>query len=159
MMTRRLASVAMAGVLAFVVAALPASAKPNFTGVWKLVADKSDFGPLPVPEKLEQKIEHNDPEVKVVATQSTQSGEMTAELNYNTEGKETTNQFRGQPMKCVAKWDGDALTVDSKIDFQGNEITLNDRWTLSEDGQTLILNRKINSPQGEMEMKIVLAKQ
>lgn len=158
-MTRRLSQILTAGILALAVAALPAAAKPNFTGTWKLVADKSDFGPMPAPEKLEQKIEHNDPEVKVTATQSTQNGEVTAELSYNTEGKETTNQLRGQPMKSTAKWDGEALAVDSKLDFQGNEITLSDKWTLSEDGKTLTMNRKINSPQGELEMKIVLAKQ
>jgi hypothetical protein len=158
-MTRRLSHLLLLGTLAVASAAMPAMAKPNFSGTWKLVADKSDFGPMPAPEKLYQKVEHTDPDLKVTTTQATQQGEMTAELSYNTEGKETTNQFRGQPMKSTAKWDGDSLTIDSKIDFQGNEITLNDKWLLSEDGKTLTVNRKLNTPQGELEMKIVLAKE
>jgi hypothetical protein len=148
----------LCGLVAVALWALPALAKPNFTGSWKLVADKSDFGPMPIPEKYEQVVAHTDPEVKIKVTQVSQQGENTAELNYNTEGKEVANQFRGTPMKSVAKWDGEAMMVDSKIDFQGNEITLNDKWELSGDGKTLVINRKINSPQGELELKLVLAK-
>jgi len=158
-MTRSLSRLLILGTLALAVASLPAMAKPNFTGSWKLVADKSDFGPMPAPEKLEQKIEHTDPDLKVSAVQSTQQGEASAELSYNTEGKESTNQFRGQPMKSVAKWDGESLAIDSKLDFQGNEVTLSDKWTLADEGKTLTIIRKINTPQGELEMKIVLAKQ
>ena len=36
--------------------ACAAQAKPNFTGDWKLNADKSDFGPLPPPEKMNVKV-------------------------------------------------------------------------------------------------------
>ncbi len=148
----------LSGIVAVGFLALPAIAKPNFTGSWKLVADKSDFGPMPIPEKYEQVVNHADPDVKVKVTQVSQQGEATGELNYNTEGKEIANQFRGAAMKSVAKWDGDAMLVDSKLDFQGNEVTLSDKWELSGDGKTLVINRKINSPQGELEMKLVLSK-
>jgi hypothetical protein len=144
---------------AFSTLTLPASAKPNFSGKWKLVADKSDFGPMPPPDKLEQTNEHTDPDLKVTSTQAGQQGEMTAELKYSTDGKPTTNTLRGNEVKSVAKWDGDALSIESKLDFQGNEVTLSDKWSLSEDGKSLTINRKINSPQGEFEVKIVLAKQ
>lgn len=148
----------MSGLLV-ALAASPAQAKPDFTGDWKLVADKSDFGPMPAPEKLEQKVKHTDPELKVTTTQVSQQGEMTAELTYSTDGKETVNKFRDNPMKTTAKWDGDTLTMSSKIDFQGNEITLNDTWVLTEEGKTLTVSRKIATPQGEFETKIVMAKQ
>jgi hypothetical protein len=139
--------------------ATPASAKPNFSGSWKLVADKSDFGPMPVPEKYEQVVDHQDPDVSVKTKQVGQQGEIETDVKYNTEGKETTNTLRGNPLKSVAKWEGDALQVDSKLNFQGNEITLTDKWVLSEDGKVFTIDRKLVTPQGELEMKLVLEKQ
>lgn len=136
-----------------------ATGKPNFTGTWKLVADKSDFGPMPVPEKYEQAVNHADPDLRIKVTQVSGQGEVSQELTYNTEGKETTNSFRGAPMKSTAKWDGDNLTIESKIDFQGNEITIKDKWALDENGKVVVVTRNLNSPQGELEMKIVLEKQ
>lgn len=139
--------------------ALPAHAKPNFSGHWRMVADRSDFGPMPAPEKFEQQIEHRDPQLKLKFTQVGQRGEITSELTYNTEGKETTNEIRGNPVKSTARWDGDALVVESKVDLQGNEVTLSDRWALEQDGRVLVLSRRINGPQGEVEQKIVFEKQ
>lgn len=133
--------------------------KPNLTGTWKFVADKSDFGPMPAPEKLEQTYDHKDPVLKVTTVQTGQQGESKAEFSYSTDGKETTNEFRGTPMKCTAKWNGDKLNIVSKLDFQGNEITMNDTMSVSEDGKTLLVERKLNTPQGDLEMKIVMAKQ
>ncbi|MBI3682056.1 MAG: hypothetical protein HY235_16860 [Acidobacteria bacterium] len=158
-MTRKTFVLCLAAVLAIVLTAAPVEAKPNFSGTWKLLADKSDFGPMPPPDKYEQKVEHSDPDMKVTTTQVGQQGEFTSDVSYNTEGKETTNQLRGNAMKSVARWDGDTLVVDSKLDFQGNEITISDKWSLAEEGKSIIIQRKLNTPQGELEMKVVLAKQ
>lgn len=149
----------LAGAMVVVLASVPAYAKADLSGTWKLVADKSDFGPAPVPDKLEQKMAMDGADLKVTVTQSGQQGDYSADFTYNTEGKETTNEVRGNKMKCTAKWDGDALLVTSKIDWQGNDIVMNDRYTVSGDGKTLTLTRKLDTPQGPMEMKIVLAKQ
>ncbi|MBI3209312.1 MAG: hypothetical protein HYZ37_10495, partial [Candidatus Solibacter usitatus] len=35
-------------------------AKPNFSGEWKLVLSKSDFGPLPAPDRGVRTIQHDD---------------------------------------------------------------------------------------------------
>ena len=59
----------------------------------------------------------------------------------------------------TAKWDGDNLAIDQKGEFQGNEIDIHETWTLSPDGKVLTISRKINSAQGELEMKLVADKQ
>ena len=138
--------------------ALGAQAKPNFSGVWKLVADKSDFGFFPLPEKLEQDIQHQEPELKLKQTQSTQQGEVTVEFLYSTDGKETSNQVRGVPVKTVMNWDEDVLRMEYKLSVQGNDITVTERWVMAEDGKTYSVSRKIVSPQGDVEMKLVLEK-
>lgn len=139
-------------------AVTPAMAKTDFSGTWKIVLDKSDFGPMPPPEKVEQIVEHKENDLKVNMTQVGQQGEIKLELNYSTE-KETTNTFRNAPMKSTAKWDGDKLVVVSKIEFQGNEIVIQDTWSLADEGKTLVMDRKLNTPQGDLEMKQVFSKQ
>ena len=136
-----------------------AQAKPNFSGDWKLNSAKSDFGPMPGPEKMDRKITHEDPSLKFSTTQTGPQGEVTTDMAYTTDGKPSTNKTPRGEVTGAAKWEGDALTISSKREIQGMEITQNERWTLDEDGKTLTINNKINTPQGEFEIKIVMDKQ
>jgi hypothetical protein len=135
-----------------------AQAKPNFSGEWKLNTSRSDFGPMPAPATRTDKITHADPSLKVTTTQSGPSGEATFDLKYTTDGGESTNEFRGNPMKSTTSWDGDTLLINTKGSFAGNEIKLADKWSLSGDGKVLTINRRITSPQGELDQTIVLEK-
>jgi hypothetical protein len=148
-----------AALLAAAFGLLQAQAKPNFTGAWKLNVSKSDFGAMPAPDSRTDKISHEDPELKDSTTQSGQMGEVSAELKYSTDGKETTNMVRGNEVKSTAKWDGDELAIDGKGSFNGADISLKDRWSLSADGKTLTILRHVTSPMGETDQKIVLEKQ
>lgn len=136
-----------------------AQAKPNFSGSWKLNVSKSDFGPLPAPDSRTDQIKQNDPDIADNTTQSGQMGEMSAEIKYSTDGKETTYQIRGVDFKSTAKWDGDELLINTKGSFGGNDITTTDRWSLSADGKTITINRHAVSPMGEADMKVILEKQ
>jgi hypothetical protein len=113
---------------------------------------------MPAPEKVEQVVEQKDNELKVNVSQVSQQGAFQIELNYSTE-KETTNTFRNAPMKSTAKWEGETLVVVSKLELQGNEIVIQDTWSLSDEGKTLTMDRKLNTPQGDIEMKHVFTKQ
>ena len=62
-------------------------------------------------------------------------------------------------MKNTAKWDGDALVVESKGSFGDNPFTMKDKWTLSADGKVLTIQRHFSSGMGEMDQKMVLDKQ
>jgi hypothetical protein len=138
---------------------LPAQAKPNFSGNWKLNPSKSNFGAMPAPDSRTDTITHADPDLTDAYTQKGQNGEVTAELKYSTDGKETVNSIHGNQIKSTAKWEGDELAIDGKASFNGADVTLKDRWSLAEDGKTLIIQRHVNSPMGETDQKIVLEKQ
>ena len=148
-----------AALLAIACGLLQAQAKPNFSGNWKLNTAKSDFGAMPAPDSRTDIITHEDPDLKDSYTQSGQMGELTAEMKYSTDGKETTNSVRGNQIKTTAKWDGDELAIAGKTQFNGANVTMNDRWSLSPDGKTLTIQRHVNSPMGETNQKIVLEKQ
>lgn len=145
--------------LLFGLAALSAYAKPNFTGSWKLNSAKSEFGQFPAPSAMTQTAKHEDPSLKVATKMATDNGDMDFDSTYSTDGKETTNAFGPSSMKSVAKWEGDTLTIQTKGQFGDNEITIQDKWTLSEDGKTLTMQRRFVSSQGEMEQKYVMEKQ
>jgi len=158
-MTRRTFAL-FAGLACAALLTMPAMAagKPDFTGDWKLNVDKSNFGPIPPPTSASVKVDHKDPVIKTTTVQSAMDGDHTDSASYTTDGKESKNDFRGTEAKSTAKWDGDILVIDTKVDFQGTEVLLKATWKLSEDGKTLNQTTKISTPQGDFEMAQVLDK-
>jgi hypothetical protein len=149
----------LAGLL-LVAASASAQTKPNFTGDWKLNTAKSNFGPMPAPSSLTQKITHADPELKVVSAQSGDMGDFNTDFTFTTDGKESQNQMGNDfHMTTVATWEGDVLVMNSTLDFQGNAMTGSDKWTLSPDGKTLTVQRHFGGPMGEGDATIVMDKQ
>jgi len=142
--------------LAFASTAL---AKPNLAGEWKLNLDKSDFGPLPSPKSRTDKIAQDDGAVIVSVSVSNAQGDFTYNLRYATDGSETKNEIFGNPATSTAKWDGEALAVETKGTFQGNDYTAKDRYTVSADGKTLTVERRLASAMGEADQKLIFDKQ
>jgi hypothetical protein len=141
------------------VGALSAQSKPNFSGEWKLAPAKSDFGMMPAPSSGVQKITHNDPQLKVVNTQTGEQGTNTTDSSYTTDGKVCVNQGRMGDTKSTLKWDGNALVIETKADFQGTAVTITNRWILSDDGKVLTVNMHFSTPMGEGDAKMVYDKQ
>jgi len=145
---------------ALILAALPALAKPNFSGDWKLNAAKSTFGEMPAPSSMTMKITHADPKVTAASKSSSERGEFEISATYTTDGAPTTNQgFGGNPTTSTAKWDGDVLSIETKGKFGDNDFTMQDKWSLSEDGKVLSILRTFKSSMGEAQQKLVLEKQ
>ena len=156
-MKKALIATVTAAVLAIGVAS--AQAKPNFSGDWKLNAEKSSFGQMPAPTSLTQKITHDDPSLKVVTAQTGAFGDFTSDFSFTTDGKDCPNQMNDFKMTSKVTWDGDSLVFDSKMDFQGNAMTGTEKWTLSPDGKVLNVTRHFSGPMGEGDATVVLDKQ
>jgi hypothetical protein len=135
------------------------SAKPNFTGEWKMNSAKSSFAPLPSPERMVRNISQHDSHLKIKTTQFGQQREIVTELSYTTDGAVCKNAIRGQEFTGTASWDGDTLVIESKREVQGMEIVQRESWTLSADGQTLTIANHVQTPQGAFDITIVLEKQ
>jgi hypothetical protein len=139
-------------------AAMALQAQPNFTGKWKMNAEKSDHGEFG-PSAMTQDVTQEGSSLKVAATMTTPMGEMTMESNYVIGGDETVNQMGFGEITSTAKWDGDTLVIEGKGSMGGGEMTMVEKWSLSEDGKTLTVDRTSSSDMGEMQQKIVLDKQ
>jgi len=145
---------------ALTLAALPAFAKPNFSGDWKLNAAKSSFGQMPGPNSMTEKITHEEPKLTTAIKMSSDQGDFDMKATYTTDGKECTNEgFGGSPTKSTAKWDGDTLVIESKGQFGDSEFSMSEKWVLSPDGKVLTVTRLFKSAMGEGEQKMVLEKQ
>jgi hypothetical protein len=135
-----------------------AADKPNFSGEWKLNVDKSTFGPMPPPTSQTMKLDHSDPNVTSTTDTDGADGQTSVVVKYKTDGTESSNDIRGSKAKTVGKWEGEALVVTTKLDFQGMDITLNNSMKLATDGKTINATSKIITPQGEFEMTYLFDK-
>jgi hypothetical protein len=151
----------LAGILAILaLAAMPALAKPNFTGDWKLNASKSAFGDIPAPDAMSYKINHDDPKITSVSKQSGQMGEFEMNTTCTTDGKECSNAgFQGAATKSVMTWDGDTLAVETKGQFGDIDFTSKQRWSISDDGKILTVAQTISTSMGEFTQKLIFEKQ
>src|SRR5260370_33777302 len=132
--------------------------KPDFTGDWKMNAEKSDFGQLPRPLAYERRVDHKDPLIRMVARQSTQMGEQTVVASMRTDGVQTTNGTRTGDTRTTGRWQGRDLELTTTKQVDGGEAVTRELWSLSGDGKTLISTTQLKTPRGEFHVKMVLEK-
>jgi len=138
-----------------------AQTRPDFSGDWKLIKEKSDLGPMPPPDSMSQKIEHKDPDIKVTThIVGGPQGDLNYEAKYTTDGKECLNQL-GDQIKAKSKlvWDGATLLVETNLDMGQMQLAVKGKWILSEDGKLLTQTAHAESPQGSLDFRYVFEKQ
>lgn len=133
------------------------AAKPNFSGDWKIVAAKSSFGSMPPPTVYTRKITHAEPAITIVEQQQSAMGEQSTTRKYSTDGKETTFEVAGMPVRSSVTWSGNALVFESTVDSAG--ININDTMSLSPDGKTLTSLVHVATAQGDIDITAVFEKQ
>ncbi len=133
--------------------------KPNFSGQWKMVPSKSDYGSMEAPQSVTRKITHAEPNVTMVAVQKSSRGEATTEFKYATDGKEYVNKTPLGDARSTLQWSGNELVLTTRRQVMGRSITTTDRWSLSADGKTMTVTGKLTGGAGENEYKIVFEKQ
>jgi hypothetical protein len=72
----------------------PVAATPNFSGHWKLNAEKSK---LDEPYQEERTIDHKDPQLTVSSKASVDGEEEESTVKYRTDGQRTRNMIDGDP--------------------------------------------------------------
>jgi type IV secretion system protein VirB10 len=120
----------------------------NFAGVWDLNEKESEIRPMPV-------MIHPVLRIKQEGHTITHDGG----AKYNTDGSETRFQLSpGTTSITRTKWEGRSLMINSLVTGP-RSFSVNDRWTLSKDRNTLRIRRQITSMQGEVESNLVYLRQ
>jgi len=140
-------------------AALMAAGKPDFSGTWQLDAQKSDFGPLPVPSRFERVIEQSGAQVHVTTHQATGAGEQAIETHFRTDGEFVENHYKTGVARVSGRWDGGHLEVETRRELQGKLLTSLEVWTLSSDHRILTVKNHIDTPNGPLDLVLSLRRQ
>ncbi len=115
------------------------NAAPNLAGVWRWDPQKSPPSKDP-PAEFRVRIEQTSSEIAIVFRSKSNNGpEEENSARYKFGADDNKNQIHGAPMVSKCAWEGDALVVHSVATFKSGELRMDDRWTISPDGQTLTL--------------------
>lgn len=137
-----------------------AAQKPDFSGTWKQDNAKSQFAGQPAPIGLTDIVRHKEPDLHLTQTVVGPQGDsITSEHDYSTTGQERTGSSRNYTEKNSVKWEGASLVFTNTRDYNGRQIVIRERWTLSEDGRTIRKERFTPGPKGELKQVFVLDKQ
>jgi hypothetical protein len=135
-------------------------ARPNFSGRWRMVKEKSQFGGFTVPDAVIRVVDHHDPMINLHTIQTTGKNTSMSDVTYFTDNSVTTNTIRGRDAQCRAYWDGSALVVRTKIIMaNGDHEVIEDRWELSPDGKTLTTGSHIVTEATEANLTLVCEKE
>ena len=137
--------------------AFAADSKPNLTGTCKMSLGKSDLGSTGIKSRID-KIEHQEPQLKISTTQDDENAENTVAREYVTDGREMTHTVLGGKRKSSAHWEGDVLVIETKVNVPNGGYTIRDRWVVADDRRTIRIERQFSNNQGRTE-RILLEKQ
>jgi hypothetical protein len=123
---------------------------PNFSGYWKLDAEKSDFGGASVPESAGYVIRHIGAKLAFDYTH----GSKTTRVEITTDGQERmTDSNDDAELWTRAFWEGPVLVFEARQRPRPAHdvpaIKWTSHWKLSPDGQTFTIERQITAPQGQ----------
>lgn len=150
----------------FVLTSSRSIAQTNFSGTWTLNQEKSNLGDLPfriASDKIV--IEQGKNDVTMRRTGQGPMGTVETNEKFTFDGKECENQFFGNNKKTsVATWpDKKVLNIKSKASFvtedgQPMDITIDENYSLSDDGKTLTIAYGSTSSFGDIKQTQVYTK-
>jgi len=130
----------------------------DFSGTWKLVPAKSDFGKTNAPQGQEITVRQSGDLLAVHSALTDHRGETKSSYAIDATGKDVENVIRGNRVLSQAGWIGGVLIVKSQTEVQNVSIRTSDEWQLDAEGKTLTIARVAHSPQGELRQRFVYEK-
>lgn len=113
---------------------------PNLAGVWELNLAKEAPGPQ-LPESMRVRIDREGAGFRITVRARVRGQNDQMSFRY-IPGEETRNEMRGAPMASRAEWQGETLVVRSTATVGARELRTTDRFTVSQDGNTLTFSQR-----------------
>ncbi len=141
---------------AVVAVAVAADDRPNFSGIWKLNVEKSDFGPLPKPDSAGYVLHHAGANLVIDLTQDDKK----AHIEIVTDGIERMTESDTEHETWTrAFWTGPVLVLESRVKarpaHESPNIRWTSRWSLSDDRKMLAVQKHFWTPDGEFDQKLI----
>jgi hypothetical protein len=130
--------------------------KTNYSGEWRMVKDKSDFGKFTAPDTMVRTIDQKNLTINVHTTQTGPGGKASADVTYYTDGRESVNEVRGRESKSHCFWDGNVLVIRTYSKASNDTpLQTEERWALSDDGKTLTMTSHLETELTQADFKLV----
>ena len=152
-MKYRIATVTFVLVVALA-GAVGAQIRPDFSGTWKLNADRSKFA-SEAPANVIVRFENDGRILHETLTTARSGFKSTTKLIYNLDGGEIVNHVGDEEIKATAKWDGETLVLEWKD--QGGTSTR--RFAMAKDGKSMTMEVRDSDPNIPAGDIVVLDKQ
>ena len=138
-----------------------AAAQPNFSGIWKIDPEKSDWGPQPTPLQVQYVIRHVGATISFNYTLDGHTSRVDIVPDNEERVTDTTDE---NAVWTRAHWAGPALVLEARERkrFGTQSATgpsWSSRWTLSEDGKELIIDRTLRNAGQEAVQHLVFTRQ
>jgi hypothetical protein len=133
------------------------AADPDYSGIWKLNAERSDLRSTNEPAAEILRIEHRGARIHCTALPA--DGGAPVSWDYSTEQKDARYRIGDTSRNSHLKWEGNALLVNTLVNGRDRSYTVMDRWKMSKDGKTLTIRRQVESLHGESETLLIYEKQ
>jgi hypothetical protein len=135
-------------------------AKPNFTGIWNVDLEKSNFGGLEAPKEARYLIRHLGAKLEM---QYEQDGKVTR-VDVVPDGEEHVLETNPDTENIArVYWSGSTLVFEGRIrPLAGSNappVKWNSRWSLSADKKVLTIERHMSTDQATADQKVVFEKQ
>ncbi len=144
------------------VSALPAFAQqqPNLSGTWKMNLEKSEFGGMAKPDSATYVLRHTGTKLEIDATQDGKK----AHAEFITDGEERMMSSSPETETWVrAYWTGPVLVLESREKARpahaSSGVKWTSRWSLSDDGKMMAVQKHFVTPNGELDQKLIFDKQ
>ena len=122
--------------------------------------EKSDFGSFAMPDILVRVIDQHDPTMNVHTVQTNGQKTSTVDATYMTDGSIANNVINNRDATSKTFWDGKALVIRTNMKTAKNEDEeIEDRYELSDDGQTLTMTSHVTTEKGKANLKMVCSKE
>src|SRR2546421_7225955 len=152
-MKYRIAAVTFVLVVALA-GAVGAQIRPDFSGTWKLNADRSKFA-SEAPANVIVRFENDGRILHETLTTARSGFKSTTKLIYSLDGGEIVNHVGDEEIKATAKWDGETLVLEWKD--QGGTSTR--RFAMAKDGKSMTMEVRDSDPNIPAGDVVVLDKQ
>ena len=134
--------------------------KPDFSGRWHMLKDKSAFAGFKSPDIVTRTVEQRGVIMNVHTVETLGAKTSIADVSYSVDGTPTQNVVNGREAESKTYWDGSTLVVRTSMKTSsGDQELIEDRWSLSDDGQILTTASHIETDKGEVDMTLVCKRQ
>ncbi len=121
-------------------------AKANFSGSWNLNLQKSTLQ-IPPPSASMFRIDHKEPQFHLSRTHFYGEKSETWSIDLTTDGKEVYQKDGNLESWTRLYWQRNSLVFDQKLKLNGKDGTNVVRYTLTDEGRTLIAVERMKTPK------------